>query len=61
MSSEKNDPTVSGKFTSASLKDEEFTTPPPPDRLKRQLKNRHVAMIRHVSLLPTSLLILIVV
>ncbi|KAN0100780.1 amino acid-polyamine-Organocation superfamily protein [Tylopilus felleus] len=57
MSSEKNDPTVSGKFTSASLKDEEFTTPPPPDRLKRQLKNRHVAMISIGGVIGTGLFV----
>jgi amino acid transporter len=49
MASEKNDTTGLRNRSSNSLKDEEFATAAQPQKLHRQLKNRHVAMIRCVS------------
>lgn len=46
MASEKNETRAFYKNTSDSLKDEEFTTSDQSHGLHRQLKNRHVAMIR---------------
>lgn len=62
MSSEKNNTRVTYKDSSdASLQDEEFAASPQPPTLHRQLKNRHVAMIRYIFIPfpPSSLLITI--
>ena len=48
MASEKNNPKLS---PDGSMKDEEFATTLQPTKLHRQLKNRHVAMIRCASFL----------
>ena len=47
MAFEKNDPRVPYN-PDDSLKDEEFATAVRPQKLHRQLKNRHVAMIRYI-------------
>ncbi|KAF8140082.1 amino acid permease [Boletus edulis] len=55
MASEKHDTKVSS--ATGSLKDEEFATSAQPHKLKRQLKNRHVAMISIGGVIGTGLFV----
>lgn len=48
MNVEKNDANFYKSPSDRSLRDEEFLAAPQSQKLHRQLKNRHVAMIRHV-------------
>ncbi|KAH0838461.1 amino acid permease [Lanmaoa asiatica] len=58
MSSEKDTTKVSyGKSSDTSLKDEEYATAGQPQKLHRQLKNRHVAMISIGGVIGTGLFV----
>jgi amino acid transporter len=57
MASEKNDTTGLRNRSSNSLKDEEFATAAQPQKLHRQLKNRHVAMISIGGVIGTGLFV----
>ncbi|KAG8219965.1 amino acid permease [Butyriboletus roseoflavus] len=57
MSSEKNNRKATYRDSDGSLQDEEFATSPPPPRLHRQLKNRHVAMISIGGVIGTGLFV----
>ncbi|KAN0100779.1 amino acid-polyamine-Organocation superfamily protein [Tylopilus felleus] len=57
MASEKNVPKANKDSPGDSLKDEEVTTSARPHKLKRQLKNRHVAMISIGGVIGTGLFV----
>ncbi|KAG9314529.1 amino acid permease [Chiua virens] len=57
MASEEKNHTQGFKGSEPSFKDEEFTTSDQPHRLRRQLKNRHVAMISIGGVIGTGLFV----